>query len=44
MSGTLYFYLHHWSLFLNEINICQVTGADAARDFLCEHTGISRSL
>jgi len=39
-GGTLYFYLHHWSLSLNETNICQVTSADAAADFLREHTGL----
>jgi len=36
-SGTLYFYLYHWSLCSNETNICQVTSEDSARDYLLEH-------
>jgi hypothetical protein len=40
-SGMIYFYLYHWSLYSNETNICQITSADAARDFILEHMGQS---
>ena len=36
-SGTLYFYLYHWSLYSNETNICQITSEDSARNFILEH-------
>ena len=36
-DGSVYYYLYHWSLYENETNICQITSADAARDFILEH-------
>ncbi len=38
-DGTVYFYLYHWSLYSNEINICQITSEDSARNFILERMG-----
>lgn len=36
-GGVLYFYLYHWSVYPNETNICQLTSAESARDFLGDY-------
>ena len=38
-DGSVYYYLYHWSVYPNEMNICQITSADSARDFILEHVG-----
>lgn len=38
-SGTLYFYLFHWSNHSNETNICQIISKDSARNIILEYMG-----
>jgi hypothetical protein len=42
-SGTIHFYLRHWSTKQNETSILQIISEDTARDFIVESTEIMDS-
>ena len=42
-SGSVYYYLWHWSQRSNETNICQLTTEDSAKQFIREQCGGSAS-
>lgn len=35
-SGTVYFYLHHWSIKRGESSLCTIIGEETAREFILE--------
>jgi hypothetical protein len=43
-SGSVYYYLWHWSHRSNETNICQLTTEDSAKQFIREQCGGSASV
>ena len=42
-SGSVYYYLWHWSLIQNETNICQLTTEESAKLFIRDQCGGTRT-